>query len=1000
MMAAYLGIDVGSIAVGVVMLDDAGAMVKKAYIRHKGEPLAALWLELRGWDTSQVVRVVRTGPGGQDIPLGEKYITAIVSQLEGVKRLVPDVRNIISIGGGSFSLTRLTDDGSYSSCTTNTACASGTGAFLDQQAMRLMTEPTQLALKAEAYDGVVPGVATRCAVFAKSDMIHLQQEGYSTDAIAAGLCTGLGNSTVDGLLGGQALSGKTVCIGGVSRNSVVIKAVREKLGVEVVVPADPELAGAFGAAHYALAHGAEGPRGVDVSQLERANVKQHDKGGFLRPPLELKLSEYPDFATIDYWVDEDRSEIALVKACKGSVPVTFGLDIGSTSTKAALVDLDKNVIAWIYRKTAGDPIGAVQKLFNAVRRLQAKHGIVFDIRAIGTTGSGRKMIQAVIGADLALNEITAHARAAVFLDPKVDTILELGGQDAKFTQLQNGVVYNSVMNYVCAAGTGSFIEEQAQKLGVPIQDYADFAMGHECPKTSDRCTVYMERDLDILLARGWNKKAVAASVLHSVRDNYLNKVVGGLHIGEHVCFQGATARNRALVAAFEVELGVPIRVSPFCHVTGALGMALFCQERFLGKTAFRGLSFADAKVEITYETCELCHNKCTLSMIKTPDTTVAWGLKCGRDYEATKPVVKKAPGFEYLRRRTMAWQKDLNAVKDGPTIGIPRGLGTYGYLPMWRAFFQALGCKVVLSDVSSEKILHLGKEILTAEFCAPVIMFQGHVRNLLEKYKVDHVFLPHMIREKNEHGFTDAHFCAYLQAQPGVVASLRGLSLEGKRLSPIIQFCNGDGHIIDELDGTVGAALKKTRADISAAWKAGVDAQNEFAAECRKIGEEALGNLKSNELAIVIVGRPYNAMDPGMTLDLARKMAEMGYSVLSMDMLPLSYDAVKRDHPNMFWNYGQRILAAGEYIAAKDNLFGVYFTNFSCGPDSYILTYFKEIMAQKGKPYLMLQMDGHGADAGYLTRIEAALESFHAWKNIPRPAEKAVASAVHEAAPA
>ena len=270
---AHLGIDIGSLYVGLVLVDDAGAVQQTAYVRHQGEPVASLARELAAFPLKAVAGAARTGSGAQDLALEGPYIDAVVAQVEGAHAVVPDARNIISIGGGSFSLTRLNADGGYQRCTTNSACASGTGAFLDQQALRLQTDPMALADKAMAYAGRAPGVATRCAVFAKSDMIHLQQEGFGTDAIAAGLCRGLGRSTVDGLLSGHELEGKTVLIGGVARNRVVVDAVREALGVETVAPETPELVGALGAALYARRHGITG--GVDPARLAARDRGPH-----------------------------------------------------------------------------------------------------------------------------------------------------------------------------------------------------------------------------------------------------------------------------------------------------------------------------------------------------------------------------------------------------------------------------------------------------------------------------------------------------------------------------------------------------------------------------------------------------------------------------------------------------------------------------------------------------------------------------------------------------
>ncbi len=993
----YLGLDIGSLSVAAVLIDDARNIVKSDYRRHLGDVLPTVKAILKNFPLDQIKNLVRTGSGGNAAELiGGDYIDPVVAGLEGVKAIIPDARNIIQIGGGSFSLTRLAPDGSYQRSTNNSACASGTGAFLDQQSLRLQVEPTELAKRAMAYDKRPPAVATRCAVFAKSDMIHLQQEGFTVDAIAAGLCAGLGNSTVDGLLSGRALTGKTAVIGGVARNAVVVNAVREKLGVETVVPENPQLVGAFGAAGLARERHHTRPETTPIGfapLFETGAAGHGDKGqGDLRPPLALKLSHYPEFVWQDHWVNEDGSETAIVEARQGKVTVSMGIDIGSTSTKAVFLDRAHKVVGWIYRKTAGNPIRAVQLLMKAAREMEKRGGFTLDIRGVGTTGSGRRMIGALIGADLATNEITAHAAAAVFIDPEVDTIIELGGQDAKFTQLQNGMVYNSIMNYVCAAGTGSFIEEQSLKLGIPLAEYADRAMGKACPLTSDRCTVYMERDLDLLLARGWNKDQVAAAVLHSVRDNYLNKVVGGLYIGDHVYFQGATARNRALVAAFEVELAKEIKVSPYCHLTGALGMCLLVDERIpeaKKSETFKGLGFADTVVKVDYETCELCHNKCNLSLIRADGGTLAWGLKCGRDYGDKKVKVKENPTFEWWRKRHNAWlsldgQKVMAEESKG-RIGLLQSLGTYGYYPFWKRFIETLGYQPVLSPRTGEKTMHDGTAITSAEYCAPVVASHGHAQEMLSGDKADWLLVPYMMREPVPEGFTDAHFCCYVQAHPGVLKAAAGLANRDRILDPVILLNRPD----EEIAASLAAGLQPlgvTPAEALTALRAGREAQAAFLAKSRAAGQEALDWLEKSEgLGLVCIGRPYNTVDAGLTLDLPRKMSALGYPVFYLDMLPYDLASVLPEFSNMYWHYGQKILAAAEYVARHPRLFGVYFTNFMCGPDSYVMTYFKEIMNRVGKPYLCLQFDGHGADAGYLTRVEAALESFHSWSRIKRP---------------
>ncbi len=999
----HLGIDVGSIAVSLTLIDAEGAIQAQAYRKHAGAPAETLRGLLLEHLPESVSSLATTGSDSAALALPGIGVDPVVAGLEGVRRTVPEVRNVISIGGGSFSLIEISEHGRYRRSTLNSACASGTGAFLDQQSLRLQIPPDELPLRAKAWQGAPPTVATRCAVFAKSDMIHLQQEGYTIEAIAAGLCSGLGRSTVDGLLGGRRLEGLTVVTGGVALNSVVVEAIQRTLhDVVVHVPDHPERMNSFGAALIALKHHAAGPSGpvrrdalVDTIDSARLSSKEEAHPPHsLRDRLELVASEYPEFDWFRQWTDDQGNETAIVTPRSGHIGVILGIDIGSTSTKAVLLDDLGQVVGWVYRKTAGAPIRAVQQVFRAIRELQHQGGFTVEIIGVGTTGSGRKMVGALIGADLVMNEISAHAAAALSIDPEVDTIIELGGQDAKFTQLQDGMVYNSVMNHVCAAGTGSFIEEQSIKLGIPIGEFADMAMGARAPRTSDRCTVFMERDLDLLLATGWHKTQVAAAVLHSVRDNYLNKVVGGLHIGDHIYFQGATARNRALVAAFESGLHKPIRVSRFCHLTGALGIALMVKERIpveQRSRKFAGLAFADTPIRIEQELCELCRNACRLSIIHTQDDTVAWGLKCGRDYATRQRRPVPEPGYRYWRDRERAWRgagaSPAGATTSAPRIALPRALGVFGYYPYWRAFFESLGCAVVMPDRTTAKTLGDGVAISTAECCAPVVVSQGHAHHLLSTPDIDYLFVPHMIGEKTPAGFSNAFFCSYVQAHPAVLKSLQGMPRADRILAPVVDFGASAAFQESQLLEVLKDPLKVSIQQVRKAMEDGHNAQQGFHSTARALGDQAIAELdgRPDTLGIVCVGRPYNTTDPGLNLDLPRKIAKLGYTVLYMDMLPLDLASILPEYQNMYWHYGQRILATAAFLSRSPRWFGVYFSNFMCGPDSYLLTYFKNLMGRAGKPYLCLQVDGHGADAGYLTRIEAALETFHAWSGTTRP---------------
>jgi predicted CoA-substrate-specific enzyme activase len=260
-------------------------------------------------------------------------------------------------------------------------------------------------------------------------------------------------------------------------------------------------------------------------------------------------------------------------------------------------------------------------------------GVRININGVGTTGSGRKFIGKIINADLIIDEITSHARAAYELNPLTDTIIEIGGQDAKFTLMRNGNVTFSQMNTVCAAGTGSFLQEQANKLGCSLTDYSGMAENVSAPLASDRCAVFMERDISQLVYTGYAPGEILATALHSVTENYLKKVATEASIGQNICFQGATARNKALVAAFEQRLQKPIFVSKFCHLTGALGAALMLREQGIKKSQFRGTGLYQHEIALETETCTLCANNCCISLTTVAGEKVAFGFMCGRDYD-------------------------------------------------------------------------------------------------------------------------------------------------------------------------------------------------------------------------------------------------------------------------------------------------------------------------------------------------------------------------------
>jgi predicted CoA-substrate-specific enzyme activase len=634
-----------------------------------------------------------------------------------------------------------------------------------------------------------------------------------------------------------------------------------------------------------------------------------------------------------------------------------------------------------------------------MRSINDTFGAEFDLLGVATTGSGRMIIKELFNADMGINEITAHAKAAVFLHPRADTIIEIGGQDSKFTLLRDGEVYYSTMNYVCAAGTGSFIEEQAKRLEVSLSDFSDMAFGARAPFTSDRCTVYMERDLNALLGEGWSREALAAAVLNSVRDNYLAKVVAKTPLGEQIVFQGATGRNKALVAAFEQHIGKPIHVSPYCHLTGALGAALLCRESRpeAGRSAFiREIQ----DLQIGEEICRRCANHCLLTVVESGGRKSGWGMKCGRDYGSRRQKELQPSEPERRFAGLMAPMIQTRGPRAAVTMGIARGLYNVEYAALWTTFLRRLGFSVELSQ-PDRAALENGKALVNSDFCAPMILAHGYLGGL----KTDYLFYPAVVSEKDpefdgiklyRQKTRDAYYCYYSQYLPTIVGKLTGIDVERKLISPLISFQHMS---LEEIAGAIHAEMSK---------KIPIELDREEVAQALGLAHGRLTALRVEQSRtfagrppavegrpdILLLGRPYVVFDPVLNLGLPARLEQEGARLFwqeELDLEGFQPQYAGRYYERMHWRYGKQILKAAEFCARQPNLFAVYLTCFRCSPDSFLLSYVKDIMEEYQKPFLILQLDEHSSDIGYATRIEAGLQSFRNYLKAgkrPLPAAK------------
>ncbi len=983
MKNSVIGIDVGSVSVGLAVLGPEGNIAGIDYRIHGGrirETLAEMLGSIAPQGRFLVAITSSTPPS---VRFSER-VDNQVAVIAAARHLHPGVRSILQVGAEKFSLILFDGQGNYLSSRTNTSCAAGTGSFLDQQAVRLSLEGTpELSRMALENRGPIPKIASRCAVFAKTDIIHAQQEGYSLHEICDGLCQGLARNIADTLFAGVKVEGPVVFCGGVSKNRAVGRHIGEMVGRELEVDGYSHVYGAIGSAVRLRERTGE----PDVSFIRPGDVvlPRDDSRAYAFDGLSLTGSSYPDFSAherYDYQVltrkVPDTVEVDVYEDLSGAgaAGVFLGIDIGSTSTKAVLMDGSKTVMAGLYTRTAGRPVDAVCAVFEAVDALKARYGFSPVILGSGTTGSGRKLIGGIIRADMVVDEISAHAKAACELNPEVDTIIEIGGQDSKFTTLKHGQVNFSIMNTVCAAGTGSFIEEQARKMSCPLHEYADRTLGVKAPLASDRCTVFMERDMNYCLSEGYSPDEVLASALHSVCENYLTKVAVEGMIGRTILFQGATAKNAALVAAFEHRLGRPVIVSRFCHLTGAMGVALMLAEKGVEQTAFAGLGLYRSRIPVRTEVCTLCPNSCKITVADIDGRSVACGFLCGRDYETGKRADADRSGFDLLRQRKSMYAYPFQGRSErGITIGIPAALHLFDDLEFWRYFFDLLSIHTVTSR-GLKGALKEGRYLAGAEFCAPMTALHGHVAYLMDK--CDYVFAPFYFEERTQDTPARRQYCYYTQYAPSLAGVAAGDQCH-RVLSPLVRYLYSSLRTKFELF----AMLKEITGgrisyrEVSHAYDSAL-ARRE---QSRKAGIElcARERAKAHGIQVVLLGRPYTVLDPTMNKGIIDIFASQGVPVYFQDMIPeqeITDASLKELLDDLPWRHAADILRTADTVAGMEGVYPVFVTSFRCSPDSFAAEYFKNLMNSRGKPYLILQLDEHDSNVGYETRIEAGLRSF------------------------
>ncbi len=980
-MAYYVGLDVGSGTAKVAVLSEERQILFHDYQKTHGQPVETAERLLRQVEErfgEKLGGLTCTGTAGKFISqiLEVGFVNEVMAHTRAVEHFHPEARTIIDIGGEDSKMVFIShEQGRFriKDFALNTMCAAGTGAFLEQQAARLgysIQEFGQLALKASH----IPRIAGRCTVFAKSDMIHLQQAAVPDHEIIAGLCFAIIRNLKSNLARGRRVEPPIVFQGGVAANPGVRRAIKEIFHLkegELIIPKYHFIMGAIGAALYGLEGRFAAPyQGAQVLKEYLKNRKTSPKR---LPPLG------------PYKVNKKTKPSVRVPTTE-ETEIYLGIDVGSVSTKLVALDKEGRLLCKTYALHHGKPLESVKQGLQQLRKQLPPR---VKVKGVGTTGSGRYLVGDFVGADVIRNEITAQAKAAASLDPEVDTIIEIGGQDSKFIRLEKGAIVDFTMNKACAAGTGSFLEEQAVRLDVPIEEFGNYALRSQAPlEMGERCTVFMQSDLLHYQQQGLPKEDLIGGLCYAIVHNYLNKVVEGRKIGQKVFYQGATAFNAGIVAAFERVLGKPIIVPSDHEVTGAIGVALLAKEEAKGESRFRGFDLSHIRYQISTFECKACPNQCEIRKVSIEgNPPYFYGGRCERYEVDHRRPPKSLPNLVLERQeKLLSYLKPLDKAPRGE-IGLPQGLFNFERLPFFTTLFQELGFRPVLSEPTNKQLVNAGCEAIAAETCFPVKVFHGHVLDLLRK-GIKRLFIPYIVDLPSDHprlGF--GKVCPYVQSVPSTVqASFDFKAMGVEVLSPVFHF-GRNRRVLEAEKKKIAEMLGVGFGEFKRAWEAAEKAQRDFEAWLKRRGQEILAQIRPGEPAIVIVGRPYNACDPGANLAIHNKIRSLGVVGIPVDMLPLNQVDDISAIEDMYWRYGQRFLLAAHIIRDHPDLYALFLTNFSCGPDSFILHFFEELLG--GKPYLELEIDEHSADAGVVTRIEAFLDSVRGRRlSPPKPSVK------------
>ncbi len=983
----HVGLDVGSTTVKIVVMDEEKQTIQKDYQRHYSDTkntICNVLETLLKTYPNNMFTIALTGSGAMSAAkfLGVNFIQEVVSCKRAVEKYIPQTDVVIELGGEDAKIIYF--DQSIEQ-RMNGTCAGGTGAFLDQMASLLHTDTAGLNELAKDFNTIYP-IASRCGVFAKTDVQPLVNEGAAKSDIAASIFQAVVNQTISGLACGRPIRGNIAFLGGPLNylselREAFIKTLQLK-EEEIIIPEEAHLLVAKGAALDSI--GAEEISPEDLSKRIETLKTSHDNTTHPLDPLFNSHDEYLEF--------KSRHEKSKVKrsTLKGySGDCFIGIDAGSTTTKIVLIDSKGNLLNSLYRSNQGNPLESVKEMLREIHIDLPSDAV---IRYSGVTGYGEKLIQTALHVDLAEIETIAHYTAAKVFEPNVSSIVDIGGQDMKYIKMKNDTIDNILLNEACSSGCGSFIETFAHSLKLDIQTFVKEAVEAKRPvDLGSRCTVFMNSKIKQAQKEGYTVGDISSGLSYSVIKNAIQKVMKVRDVktlGEHIVVQGGTFYNDAVLRAFELIVGRNVIRPDISGLMGAYGMALLSKEQYEANldmeytsTIFKIPQINKLRVETIHTRCRRCENLCKLTVNKF--STGEMHISGNRCEKGAGVVSKSEPLpnlFKYKYDRTFDYKPTPIKYSTRGALGIPRVLNMYEDYPFWFTFFTSLGFSVTISEKTSRLTYEKGMESMPSEsVCYPAKLAHGHIESLLEQ-NIKTIFYPCMPYtrkefEKAENKYNCPIVISYSEVLKNNIENLKQNDV--KFLNPFLPFDKKNlVKKMMQLPEFKEYMFSKGEL-VEAAEKAETEYQK-YKKDIEDKGVETVRYLEENNLkGIVLAGRPYH-VDPEINHGIDTLITSLGLSVLTEDSIA---HKVKQDMKTLRvvnqWVYHSRLYAAADYVGKHDNLELIQLNSFGCGVDAVTTDQVEEILTSYNKMYTLIKIDEVSNLGAVRIRIRSLLASMN-----------------------